>query len=173
MIVLGIGGVLSEAAAALLVDGELAAAVEQRKITRAHKPGTLPAEAIEASLRVAGIRPEQVDFAALVRPIGAGSDTGLHLELDARFPKAEVILVDHHVAHAASCFFASSFEEATVLTLDRGGDLRCGARWHGLGNTLHLDKELYFPNSLGELYSRVTAFLGYAPNADEHKVQWL
>jgi len=173
MIILGIGGVLSEAAAALLVDGELAAAVEQRKITRTHKPGTLPAEAIEECLRAAGVKAEQVDCAALVRPIGTGADAGLHLELDARFPNAEVILVDHHVAHAASCFFASPFEEATVLTLDRGGDLRCGARWHGLGNALRLDKELYFPNSLGELYSRVTAFLGYTPNADEHKVQWL
>ena len=173
MVILGIGGVLSEAAAALLVDGELAAAVEQRKITRTHKPGTLPVEAIEACLRVAGIRPEEVDCAALVRPIGAGPDTGLHLELDARFPKAEVILVDHHAAHAASCFFASPFEEATVLTLDRAGDLRCGARWRGLGTALHLDKELYLPNSLGEMYSRVTAFLGYVPNADEHKVQWL
>jgi hypothetical protein len=47
-------------------------------------------------------------------------------------------LVDHHVAHAASAYYASGFDEATVLTLDRRGDFRCGARWLGSGNQLTL-----------------------------------
>jgi carbamoyltransferase len=89
------------------------------------------------------------------------------------FPAAQVVIMDHHTAHAASAFYASPFEEATVLTLDREGDLRCGARWHGHGGHLDLDRELYFPDSVGDVYTRVTELLGYQPNADEHKVQWL
>jgi carbamoyltransferase len=60
-----------------------------------------------------------------------------------------------------------------VLTLDRGGDLHCGARWRADANGLQLEKELFYPDSLGDLYGRVTELLGFRANADEHKVQWL
>jgi carbamoyltransferase len=173
MVILGIGGILRNAAAALLRDGELVAAVEQEKIDRSHRAGELPGEAIEACLRMAGVQPQQVDCAALVRPIGAGPETALHLELRARYPNAQIVLVDHHTAHAASAYYPSGFEEATVLTLDREGDLRCGALWQAKGTQLELQREMYYPDSLGDLYGRVAALMGYEPNADEHKVQWL
>ena len=32
---------------------------------------------------------------------------------------------------------------------------------------------MYFPDSLGDLFNRVTEMLGYEARADEHKVQWL
>ena len=54
MIILGIGGVLNDAAAAVLKDGELAGAVEQKKVARRARAGELPEEAIAASLRLAG-----------------------------------------------------------------------------------------------------------------------
>jgi carbamoyltransferase len=60
-----------------------------------------------------------------------------------------------------------------VVTLDRSGDFRCGARWHAQGNRLELEREVFYPDSLGELYSRVTELLGFEPRAEEHKVQWL
>jgi len=61
-----------------------------------------------------------------------------------------------------------------VLTFDRGGDFRCGAKWHAsFEGDLRLDREFHFPDSIGDLYSRVTELLGYTPRADEHKVQWL
>ena len=34
-------------------------------------------------------------------------------------------------------------------------------------------RELYFPDSLGDLFNRVTELLGFEARADEHKVQWL
>jgi len=36
-----------------------------------------------------------------------------------------------------------------------------------------LEAEYYSPDSIGDLYGRVTALLGFEPNVDEHKVQWL
>ena len=173
MNILGIGGILHDAACAVLRNGKLVAAIEERKIARQHRRGELPEHAIAACLRMAGLKPEQVDCVALVRPFAGGADSNLHLETRSRFVNSRLVVVEHHTAHAASAYFASPFDDAAVLTLDRKGDFRCGARWLGRGNELDLVRELYYPDSIGDLYSRVTELLGYEPNADEHKVQWL
>jgi carbamoyltransferase len=173
MVILGLGGIITDAAAALVKAGTLVAAVEQKKVARYSRPGQTPLEAVDACLHSAQLERRHVDMVAVVRPLAAGAETALHLELRGAFPNAQVLLLDHHAAHAASAYYASPFEEATVLTLDRQGDLRCGARWLGERNRLTLDRELYFPDSLGDLYSRVTTLLGFVQNQDEHKVQWL
>ncbi|HEV2690313.1 MAG TPA: carbamoyltransferase C-terminal domain-containing protein [Bryobacteraceae bacterium] len=173
MIILGLGGLLNEAACAVLKDGSLASAVEQNKVGRHHEIGELPQEAIGTALRLARVSREKVDCVALVRPFTTGREVAHHLALRAQFPSSRLVLVEHHAAHAASAFYASPFTEAAVLTLDRMGDFRCGARWQGEGNELRLEKEMYYPDSLGDLYGRVTELLGFRSNADEHKVQWL
>src|SRR5580658_2119613 len=173
MIVLGLGGLLNDAACALLKNGEVLAAVEEVKVTRGLRPGGLPQAAIEECLRLAGATRDQVDSVALVRPIARGPEAALHMALRDQFPRAEVVVVEHHMAHAASAFFASPFEAATVLTLDHAGDFRCGARWRAFGDQIELEKEWYYPDSLGRLYGAVTELLGFRARADEHKVQWL
>jgi carbamoyltransferase len=173
MTILGIGGLLNEAACAILKNGEITAAVEQKKVARNHRPGEMPDEAIAACLQLAAARVEDVDCVAVVRPFAFGPEALLHLDLRERFPNAKVAVVEHHVAHAASVYFASPFEEATVLTLDRKGDFRCASRWQACRSQLQSDREAYFPDSLGDLYGRVTELLGFEPNAEEHKVQWL
>jgi carbamoyltransferase len=172
MIVLGIGGLRGDAAAAILRDGEVVAAIEESKLTRRGAGGEgLPEQAIAACLSLARATPDQVDATALVRPVAAGA--ALHLELRSRFPNSRIALVEHHAAHAASAYYPSGFEEATVLTLDRAGDFRCGSRWQASGRHMQMDRELYYPDSLGDLYGRVTELLGFTPNRDEHKVQWM
>jgi len=173
MIILGLGGLLNEPACAVLKNGTLASAVEQKKVSRRLEPGEVPEEAIESALSLAGVSAQQVDCVALVPPFASGRESALHMELRSIFPSSQLALVEHHTAHAASAYFASPFTEATVLTLDRMGDFRCGARWQGKGNELRLEKELYYPDSLGDLYGRVTELLGFHAKADEHKVQWL
>ncbi|MGH9657113.1 MAG: carbamoyltransferase C-terminal domain-containing protein [Bryobacteraceae bacterium] len=169
MIILGIGGVLHDAAAAILKDGELVAAVEEAKIARTRREGGLPHAAVQACLALAEAAPAEIDYVAVARPVGANT----HLELRARFPSARIVVVDHHAAHAASAYFASPFESATVLTLDRAGDLRCGARWRASGNSLTLEREAYAPDSLADLYSRVAELAGFTAGAEEHKLQWM
>jgi len=124
-------------------------------------------------LELACVRAEEVDCVAVVRPIPAAQESGLHLNLRARFPNSRMALIDHHRAHAASAFYPSPFEEAQVLVLDRRGDFRCGSLWRAAGGQLlQLEKELYLPDSLGELYGRVSELLGFHAGADEHKVEW-
>ena len=170
MNILGIGGVLRDAAAALIKDGVIACAIEETKLTRRSDPGRLPDASIAACLRMAGLKPEDIDVVALARPLPAGSALPVALRA---FSQARVVSIDHHEAHAASAFFASPFENATVITLDREGDLRCGAKWAGHGNRLTLEDEVLYPDSIGELYGRVTRLLGFRQGADEHLVQWL
>jgi carbamoyltransferase len=173
MNILGIGGILSDAACALIRHGQLIAAIEEKKIARRHTPGVLPETAIAACLRIGNITGRDVDIVAVARPLSEGPEPTLHLQLRERFPAAELSVVEHHAAHAASAFYPSPFEHAAVLTLDRIGDFRCGARWRGSGCDLQLEKELYYPDSIGDVYGRVTELLGFQGNADEHKVQWL
>jgi carbamoyltransferase len=173
MIILGIGGILSDAAAAVLKDGVVTGAMEQRKLARNWRPGELPEEAIASALALSGVTPAEVECVAIVRPLAAGPETALHLSLRAKFPNSRLVLVDHHTAHAASAFYASPFEEASVLTIDRAGDFRCAARWRASGNRIELDEEQYYPDSLGDLYQRVTELVGFDPGADPHKLQWL
>jgi len=173
MAILGLGGLLGDAACALLHNGELKAAIEENKLRRGAHAGEVPQAAVAECLRIAGLTREQVQCVAVVRPFSKAAESHFHLALRDQFPKAEIIVVEHHQAHAASAFYTSPFEEATVLTLDHAGDFRCGARWHAQGTQLQLDKEWYYPDSLGRLYGAVTELLGLRAGAEEHKVQWL
>ena len=173
MIIVGVGGVLKNAACAVLRDGRLAAAVEENKLNRHWQPGTVPSMSIAECLKLAGTDAHDVDCVAVVRPFGSASETAVHLRLRSMFPESRLVLVEHQTAHAASAYYASGFEQATVLTLDRAGDLRCGARFAAAGPHLRLESEHYYPDSLGDLYSRTTQLLGFHAGADEHKVQWL
>ncbi|MBI4902796.1 MAG: carbamoyltransferase [Acidobacteria bacterium] len=173
MVVAGIGGIRTEAACALFKDGRIAAAAEEGKLEHhAHAPG-FPEHSLAFCLKQSGTDPSEVTHIAVARPLADDPESTLHLGLRQRFPNTQLVVVDHHLAHAASAYFSSPFEDATVLTLDRAGDFRCGALWHARGSHLHLEKELYFPDSLGHLYGRVTELLEFEASADEHKVQWL
>jgi carbamoyltransferase len=173
MVILGIGGLLGDAACAALKNGELKAAVEEAKISRGFRPGQMPMASIDECLRLAEATRSEVECVAVVRPFTSGPEANFHLMLRDLFPKAEIVVVEHHQAHAASAYFASPFEEATILTLDHFGDFCCGARWHGKENQIQMEKEWYYPDSLGRLYSSVTKLLGFRGGAEEHKVQWL
>ncbi|MGH9775187.1 MAG: carbamoyltransferase family protein [Candidatus Acidiferrales bacterium] len=95
------------------------------------------------------------------------------LEQLAGDPTGRVLVLDHHLCHAASAFFASPFERALVLTLDEQGDGRSGLVATGAGTHLRPRKYIPFPNSLAWIFSQVTELLGFRPQQDEHKTQWL
>jgi carbamoyltransferase len=69
--------------------------------------------------------------------------------------------VPHHVAHAASAFYTSSFEEASVLVLDGIGEDAVGWLGMGKGGRLEQIEEIPYPHSLGFLWERFAVFLGF------------
>src|SRR5947209_5894942 len=81
--------------------------------------------------------------------------------------------VEHHIAHAASAFHASPFDEAAVLTLDGRGEKATTSYSLGSSNQLRWLGQVNFPHSLGLLYEQVTDYLGFLPSCDEYKVMAL
>jgi carbamoyltransferase len=80
---------------------------------------------------------------------------------------------EHHQSHAASAFFASPFDEAVILTMDGVGEWATTSAAIGRGNQLQVIKEIYFPHSLGLLYSALTYYTGFKVNSGEYKVMGL
>jgi carbamoyltransferase len=80
------------------------------------------------------------------------------------------VFVPHHMAHAASAFFASPFEEAAVLVVDGMGEWPVTSLYRGVGNRLEPLGQIDFPHSLGFYYSAFTEYLGFNPFDGEYKV---
>src|SRR5206468_328482 len=81
--------------------------------------------------------------------------------------------VEHHPAHLASAFFVSPFEDASVCAIDGFGDFVSTSMAVGKGNSLEVLERVYFPHSLGILYTAVTQYLGFMGYGDEFKVMGL
>jgi carbamoyltransferase len=81
--------------------------------------------------------------------------------------------VDHHLAHAASAFLPSPFDETAVMTLDGRGELATTSYYLGKGTSLLQIGQVDMPNSLGILYERLTEYLGFLHSSDEFKVMAL
>ncbi len=87
--------------------------------------------------------------------------------------KAEFHNVEHHLAHMASAFFVSPFEEAAILSVDGMGDFVSTMWGIGEGNRIRELGEINFPHSLGLFYTAVTQWLGFPKYGDEGKVMGL
>jgi carbamoyltransferase len=200
MYILGISGHQRDAAAALLKDGQLIAAIEEEKLNRVkhigiNQCGGLPYQAIGFCLDSAGIGIEEIDYLTyylkprrlLNRQCGfyqgdhqASCVNEYHdrlntLQLMKRLSDkhSKVLAVDHQLAHAASSFYLSGFDRAAILILGGKGDHITIAAGIGEGRRIRLLKRVEFPHSLGWLYSLVSEYLGYRANGGEHNTQWL
>ena len=98
-------------------------------------------------------------------------ERGLH-DLGYRTPEA-VYFTEHHESHAASAFFPSPFESAAVLTFDGVGEWATSSIGVGEGNRITIHSQLFFPNSIGLLYSAFTQHCGFRVNSGEYKLMGL
>jgi len=84
-----------------------------------------------------------------------------------------LLFAEHHQSHAASAFFASPFKHAVILTLDGVGEWATTSASLGNDNQLEMTREIYFPHSLGLLYSAFTHYTGFKVNSGEYKLMGL
>ncbi|MDP3153787.1 MAG: carbamoyltransferase N-terminal domain-containing protein [Archangium sp.] len=201
--VLGISANYHDAAAALVIDGQLIAAMQEERFTRIKNDAALPLAAARACLHHAKLDAAALDevvfyenpYAKLERvllstlrtfpralrqfPRALASQLGSKLwVLDALSSqlgvrRERVTFREHHASHAASAYFASPFTRAAVMTVDAVGEDTSTALWLGEGNTLECKARIGFPHSLGLLYSALTAYLGFEVNEGEYKVMGL
>ena len=84
---------------------------------------------------------------------------------------ARISYLGHHYSHAVQAFMGSGFEESAILVIDAVGDWACSALYRGAweDGKPKVDRvlEVSFPDSLGLVYSAVTAYLGFSPNDSE------
>jgi carbamoyltransferase len=200
--ILGISAYYHDSAACLLKDGVIIAAAQEERFTRKKGDAAFPARAVEYCLAKAGIRPSDLAYVGFydkpllkferiletylgVAPRGFAQFRMAgpmwmkeKLFLDREIRKAldydgELLYAEHHESHAASAFFPSPFAEAAILTMDGVGEWATASYGVGKGNDVTLLRELYYPDSLGLLYSAFTYYTGFKVNSGEYKVMGL
>jgi carbamoyltransferase len=115
----------------------------------------------------------------LARLAKLGKTASLRDTLAQAFPnqplhaEAQVHHIEHHLAHLASSYLCSPFDEAVNVSVDGMGDFASAAWGMGRGQELSVDGRVYFPHSLGIFYSALTQWLGFPHYGDEYKVMGL
>lgn len=87
--------------------------------------------------------------------------------------KTKIKNIEHHRSHLASAFFASSFDDAAILSIDGSGDFTTTMIAVGKGNKIKVIDSIDFPVSCGLFYTAFTQFLGFPHYGDEYKVMGL
>ncbi|MCP4512765.1 MAG: carbamoyltransferase, partial [Fuerstiella sp.] len=87
--------------------------------------------------------------------------------------RAKLHRIEHHQTHVAAGFLLSPFEEAAVLSVDGMGDFTSTLTAHGHGTAWDEFDRVYYPHSIGFLYSALTMHLGFPHYGDEYKVMGL
>ena len=90
-------------------------------------------------------------------------------------PKLEpnIKYIEHHLSHLASSFYPSSFEEASLVSIDGFGDFASTSWGVGRSNIIKMYNKVYFPHSLGIFYQAITQWLGFNNYGDEYKIMGL
>ncbi|MDD2999156.1 MAG: carbamoyltransferase N-terminal domain-containing protein, partial [Candidatus Riflebacteria bacterium] len=165
--------------------------IKHAKQSRVDNPHVLPEGAIRACLDYAGLKPHDIDYCAysfaqngrlqnidvdthLVQG-GWGSPEGEKLfherlqEVPARLARllghgieGRFVWVDHHIAHAASAFYCSPFDDALVLVVDGIGEFDSITAYNGTQKTLEKIFALPYPHSLGFLWEKICSYLGFS-----------
>ena len=201
--ILGINAYHADSAACLVVDGEIVGAVEEERFIRAKHWAGFPEAAIAWCLERGGLTLGDVDHVALNKHPRANMGRKLRYTLARRpSPKllhervrsaqswlsiedelrrafaghelrAQVHRVEHHLAHLASAFLVSPYEEALVVSVDGFGDFVSSAWGLGRAADVSIDGRVFFPHSLGVFYEALTQYLGFPHYGDEYKVMGL
>ncbi|MCI0450843.1 MAG: hypothetical protein L0Z51_00465 [Candidatus Latescibacteria bacterium] len=202
MYILGISCYYHDAAACLLKDGEIVAAAQEERFTRIRHDQDFPTQAIKYCLKEAGITIEQVNYVGFYdKPLikferilttylatwprsfpSFIKSTPLWLRKKLWIPQmikkelgfeGDVLMIEHHLSHAASSFLVSPYRESAIVTVDGVGEWATSTICKGEGNDIQILRDIRFPHSLGLLYSAYTYYLGFKVNSAEYKVMGL
>ncbi|MEE8584117.1 MAG: carbamoyltransferase N-terminal domain-containing protein, partial [Acidobacteriota bacterium] len=200
--ILGISAFYHDSAACLLLDGRIAAALQEERLSRIKHDSAYPEKAIRACLRIGECQPSDLDcvvfyekpFSKFERlldtylrhaprgwrsymksiPVWMKEKLWIKDVLQRRLQfEGEILFADHHESHAASAFYPSPFQSAAILTVDGVGEWATTTLGTGSGNQVKLEREIRFPHSLGLLYSAFTYYLGFQVNSGEYKLMGL
>lgn len=183
-----------DAAAALISGGQLVGAAEEERFNCRKHSAEFPISALRYCLAERGISIDQVDEIVhgfdyspyekifTLDPLTRELYTRVFsrealLELVNRhfpgFPPERVHHVNHHLAHAASAYLTSGWDECGVVVIDAMGEVQSATIYLGRDGKLAKLREISASHSIGILYSLATLHLGFDFNSDEYKIMGL
>ena len=184
-----------DSAAALVVNNNIVAAAAEERFSRQKATGAFPHKAIQFCLEREGLSSKEVDYVAhsfeyepyqsffyendfTRRQFDEVYSLDLQKQyLDDFFPSSDlskkIVAVPHHVAHAASTFYPSGFDESLIFIVDGLGERHGISIGVGRDGKMELIEQIPALHSLGILYGLVTYHLGFYFNLDEYKVMGL
>ena len=188
--ILGIKYLAHDTSAALMVDGKIVAACEQERYTLDKHSRLFPVDAIKGCLDKAVLEMADVDEIAfggdpeacirrtyLEAAVKDPKRVGMliqefdrvkemyHIKETIREKtgfKGKISFFDHHLAHLASSYYPSGFQDAILLSIDGIGDNKTMKLGVGSEGEIKVVRENYdYPHSLGLAYAAITCYLGW------------
>jgi carbamoyltransferase len=182
MYVLGLNVSFHDTSACLIKDGKIIAAIEEERLSRNKHELSYPMRAIRYCLNAANITIKDVDL--IVEDIfeDISYEQQEWLGMDKKKLGDKSVKLRHHLGHAASAYYCSSFEDAAIITTDGGGTRGVYKElfksdkvrerqvfWRGTGKDIievstsgsAEDEKRPTPASVGHVYEMACELLGY------------
>jgi len=183
-----------DSAAALVVDGEIVAAAAEERFSLQKHTGDFPVNAVGYCLSAAGLSIDDIDEIAHCFDYSAYEQLysldpitqELYREVFSKnallsqvkrafpsFPVERVHQVNHHLAHAASAYLTSGWEDCLTVVIDAMGEVQSVTVYDANAGKFEKLREVSANDSIGILYSLVTLHMGFDFNSDEYKIMGL
>tara|TARA_Y100000389_G_scaffold120331_1_gene117585 strand:+ start:270 stop:1994 length:1725 start_codon:yes stop_codon:yes gene_type:complete len=196
-IILGINAHHADASACIIINNKIIAAIEEERINRKKHFSGFPTESIRECLRIAKVEDTEItDIAFNTKPLSniifkgffflknlnlknynsisryrKKLNIGSYLSKGFKFKKnIKIHHIEHHLAHIASAYHPSNYEDAVGLSIDGSGDFVTLAIAKCHNHKIKIIEKVFFPNSLGIFYHSMTQFLGFKNYGDEYKI---
>ena len=202
MVLLGISAFYHDSAVCLFEDGKVIAAIEEEKLSGIKHDNSFPIQAIKWVLQytkksisdidtICWYEDPQLKYDRVKNTLGkswwknrktwkkfkeefAETEGNLSIYLARRLNfTGKLVYVKHHHSHLAFSHYTSPFKESVGISIDGVGEWETALAVKCKDNTFEEINSMKFPNSLGLVYSTITAYLGFKPNGGEYKVMGL
>jgi carbamoyltransferase len=182
MIVLGLIGRpdslwCHDAAACLIVDGQVIGALEQERVSRRrYAPNEGPEGAVRALLAAYGLHPSEIQAigyawdepSASALEYGTDIPGGVQVSdqltetilptLGSELGTREIFFFDHHLCHAAQAYFLNTCDTADILVIDSSGGAGSTSLFHADQGKFRLLERYDNRWSLGAFYQAASAY---------------
>ena len=179
-----------DTSAALVLNGQLVAAIEQERFDHIRHSTSFPIDAIEYCIQKAGIRIQDLTKVAVtwrynrflfnIAPFEGNTIAHDDISMLGRLRQLrtntlrytyartilrkygfhEVVEFRHHLAHAAGAFFLSGYPEANIIVIDGRGERESTSLMVGRGSSIETLESYPITDSLGHVYTYVTWLCG-------------
>jgi|GEM_PF-3114891 carbamoyltransferase len=177
-----------DAAAALVMEGELAITAKEESFNRLRQGGDFPEKSIQYCLSAKQLAPQEIDLLVHCFDYSAYAELYLVDKRSAQFyrnvlsreallkevgqrlpglPPERIRQIPNHLAHAAGAYLTSGWEECLVVVIDGPGDGQSTTGYHASPKGLTEIKEIAAYDSMAVFYSLISLHLGFNWQGDE------